>query len=285
MSLAVTVPCILGDCKMSDPRTNQRPAIEALQEHLALTLRKELPRRQRLRWDAKLRKACVFFLSLLLMLSVVESALAQSHSPLYPSMAPLSQYLMSDRDAEVALARSAAPTTISRDAQVVVLGPTGYLTAVEGKNGFVCAVERSWMSPFDSPQFWNPKLRGPICFNPEAARSILPITYKRTELVLAGQSKAEIMQNIKAAFDKKELPPLESGAMCYMMSKEGYLDDSVGHWIPHMMFYTPLKVDWGADLTGSPVMLSPQFLGAPEPVTVFMIPAGKWSDGSAAPFM
>jgi len=155
MSLAVTVPCILGDCKMSDPRTNQRPAIEALQEHLALTLRKELPRRQRLRWDAKLRKACGFFLSLLLMLSVVESALAQSHSPLYPSMAPLSQYLMSDRDAEVALARSAAPTTISRDAQVVVLGPTGYLTAVEGKNGFVCVVERSWMSPFDSPQFWN----------------------------------------------------------------------------------------------------------------------------------
>jgi hypothetical protein len=134
------------------------------------------------------------------------------------------------------------------------------------------------------PQFWNPKLRGPICFNPPAARSILPLTYKRTVLVLAGLSKAQIIDGIKA-FDKKELPPLEPGGMCYMLSSKGYLNDSAGHWVPHLMFYVPQTdgLVWGADLPGSPAMLNPQFQGAPEPVTVFMIPVLKWSDGTAAP--
>src|SRR6202040_1030199 len=112
----------------------------------------------------------------------------------YPSMAPLDQYLMADRNAEIALARSAAPDAISSDAKILVLGRHGYETAVEGKNGFVCVVERAWMSPSDAPGFWNPKIRGPICFNPQAARSVLPTTYKRTEMVLAGRTKAEIIE-------------------------------------------------------------------------------------------
>src|SRR5260370_170719 len=119
---------------------------------------------------------------------------AQNDQVPYPSMAPLDQYLMTDRNTEIILARSAAPESISRDAKIMVLGRHGYETAVEGKNGFVCAVERSWMSPFDSPEFWNPKLRGPLCFNPPAVRSVLPITVKRTELVLSGLPKAQIIQ-------------------------------------------------------------------------------------------
>src|ERR1700723_4571710 len=114
----------------------------------------------------------------------------------YPSMAALNQYLMPDRNAEIALARSAAPDSISHDAKVLVLGPHGYETAVDGKNGFVCAVERGWMAPFDNPEFWNPKIRGPLCYNPPAGRSILPMPYKRTEMVLAGQSKAQVMEGI-----------------------------------------------------------------------------------------
>src|SRR5260221_9712597 len=209
---------------------------------------------------------------------------AQEAKAPYASMAPIEHYLMADRNAEIALARSAAPAAISRDAEVLVLGRHGYETAVKGKNGFVCVVERSWMFPFDDPQFWNPKLRGPICFNPPAARSILPLTFKRTELVLAGLSKAQIVDGIKT-FDKKELPALEPGGMCYMMSSQAYLGDSAGRWVPHLMFYVPQTdgVVWGADLPGSPVMLNPQFQGAPEPVTVFMIPVLKWSDGTAAP--
>jgi hypothetical protein len=212
---------------------------------------------------------------------------AQDAKNPYPSMAPLEQYLM-DRDAEIALARSAAPEAISRDAGVLVLGRHGYETVVKGKNGFVCIVERGWMSPFDGElavNFWNPKLRGPICYNPPAARSIVPLTLKRTEMVLAGQSKAQLFESMKA-FVKQGIPALEPGAMSYMMSKEQYLTDSEHHnWMAHLMFYTPFtdSVAWGADLPRSPVMLNPAFHGAPEPIDIFMIPAGWWSDGTADP--
>ncbi len=211
-------------------------------------------------------------------------ARSQETAASYPKMASIDQYLIADRNAEIAMARSAAPPSISADAQVMVLGRRGYETAVKGKNGFVCLVERSWMSPFDFAQFWNPKMRGPICFNPAAVRSILPLTFKRTELVLSGMSKDQVIEGIKA-FDAKGLPPLEPGAMCYMMSTQGYLNDSAGHWVPHLMFYVPLTdpKSWGADLPGSPVMLNPQFQGAPEPITEFMIPVPTWSDGTAAP--
>src|ERR1700693_4614147 len=225
--------------------------------------------------------------ALVIGLGELRQAQAQEAKEPYPSMATLDQYLM-ERNAEIALARSAAPEAISRDADVLVLGRHGYETAVKGKNGFVCVVERAWMSPFDgdaSANFWNPKLRGPVCFNPPAARSILPMTYKRTEMVLAGQSKAQMMDGIKT-FIKQELPPLEPGAMSYMMSKEQLLNDgSHPNWVAHLMFYTPLMdgAVWGADLSKSPVMLNPQFRGAPEPFDVFMIPAGWWSDGTPDP--
>jgi hypothetical protein len=209
---------------------------------------------------------------------------AQDGKTIYPSMASLDQYLMPDRNAEIVLARSAAPDSISRDAKILVLGRHGYETAVEGKNGFVCLVERAWMSPFDSAEFWNPKIRGPLCLNPAAVHSILPLTLKRTELVLAGLSKAQIVDGIKS-FDAKGRPALEPGAMCYMMSPQGFLNDSAGHWMPHLMFYIPLTDprSWGADLPGSPVMLNPQFQGAPEPITELMVPVLTWSDGTPAP--
>ena len=184
---------------------------------------------------------------------------AQDVKPPYPRMAPLDQYLITDRNAEIALARTAAPKSISADATVMALGRHGYETAVKGNNGFVCIVERAWMSPFDDPEFWNPKIRSPICYNPPAARSILPYTFKRTELVLAGLTNPQMLDSIKAAVAKKELPTPEPGAMSYMLSKESYLNDKVGHWFPHLMFHIP-KTDgasWGANLDGSPVVLDP----------------------------
>jgi hypothetical protein len=104
-------------------------------------------------------------------------------------------------------------------------------------------------------------------------------------LALAGRSKAQILEDMKL-FVKQELPPLEPGAMSYMMSKEQYLTDSEHHnWIAHVMFYTPLMggAAWGANLPNSPLMLNPQFSGAPEPINVFMVPAGVWSDGTPDP--
>ena len=221
--------------------------------------------------------------ALVAVLCAAQSGRAADAKTPYSSMAPLDQYLMADRNAEIDLARSAAPPSISRDATVMVLGRHGYETAVEGKNGFVCMVDRAWMGPFDSLEFWNPKNRGPLCFNPPAARSILPLTLKRTDLVLAGLSKAQIIDGLKA-FQKNELPAVEPGGMSYMMSKQGRLNDSAGHWVPHLMFYVPLTdaMTWGAGVPGSPVLLNTQFNGAPEPVTEFMIPVSEWSDGTPA---
>lgn len=215
----------------------------------------------------------------------LSAAHAQDPKTPYPRMAPIEQYLEADENAEIALARSAAPASVSDDATIVVLKRRGYETAVKGKNGFVCIVERSWMSPFDWPEFWNPKMRGPICFNPPAVRSILPFTYKRTEMILAGLSKTEIIDRLKEVIGRNEVPALKPGAMCYMMSRQAVLGDSQGHWHPHLMFYGPRSngADWGADLPGSPVLLNPQFQNSPEPLATFIVPVDRWSDGSSAP--
>ena len=226
--------------------------------------------------------------SLILILSSVSGTSrqtwAQDAKNQYPSMAPLDQYLMADRNAEIALARSAAPTSISSDATVLVFEKSGYQTAVEGKNGFTCLVERSWMSPIDRPEFWNPKIRGPICYNPAAVRTILPYTINRTRLILTGLSKAQIRENLIAAIAKNELPMPEAGAMSYMMSKAGNLGDAVGHWCPHLMFHAPKtdEASWGADVDGSPVLYNNENRDVPEPETIFMVSVSNWSDGTPA---
>jgi hypothetical protein len=216
---------------------------------------------------------------------ISRQARARDATNTYPTMAPLDQYLIADRKEEIALARSAAPTTISRDATVLVFGKTGYVTAVEGKNGFTCLVERSWMNPFDSPGFWNSEMRGPICYNPAAVRTILPYTLNRTKLVLTGLSKEPIRENIIAAIAKKELPVPEAGGMSYMMSKAGNLGVGVGPWCPHLMFNVPKtdEASWGAGLKGSPVLFNNDYVDVPEPETIFMVPVFHWSGGSAAP--
>jgi len=231
--------------------------------------------------------------ALLVALGNSRQARSQDAATPYAKMAPIEQYFM-DRTAEIALARSSAPESISRDAQVLVLGPHGFETAVQGKNGWVCMVERGW-GMFDWPEFWNPKIRAANCLNPQAARSMLPLVYRRTELLLAGHSKVEVIAAIKAAFEKKELPAVEPGAMCYMMSKSSYLTDS-GQNIPHLMFYVPTKdfAAWGANLPNSPLLavnywyLSersyPQLQGFP-PLAVFLVGVDTWSDGTPAPSM
>lgn len=215
-------------------------------------------------------------------------ARGQRHIGTYPRMAPLAQYLM-DRNAEIALARSAAPPSISKDARVLVLTQRGFVTAVNGSNGFTCLVERDWMSGFDDPQFWNPKGRNAICFNPPASRTVLRYDYERTKLVLAGLSKCQMFARLTALTAKNGLPTPEPGSMSYMMSKEQYINDYFGNWYPHLMFHVPqadganVGASWGADLPASPVVFDGTHTLWPEPQTVFMVPVGSWSDGTAAP--
>ncbi len=230
--------------------------------------------------------AMVSAAAILLMVGLISAhgAAAPDAKAQYTKMAPLHLYL-DDRDSEIALARSAAPDAISRDATIMVLTENGYVTAVEGKNGFVCIVERAWMSPDDSPNFWNAKMRGPVCFNPPAVRSILPVTIERTKLALAGKSKSEIIAANKQAYDQKELPQLEPGSMSYMMSKRAYLTANGGN-LAHVMIYTPHMdpATWGAGAPNSPVILNPQFKDV-EPIDVWVIGVGMWSDGTPAPVM
>jgi hypothetical protein len=207
---------------------------------------------------------------------------AQAATGAYPAMAPINQYLSADDNAEIALARSAAPASISDGAEVMVLGRDGYKVAVKGTNGFHCLVERSWGQNENDAEFWNPKMRAPHCFNAQAARSFAPIYLMKTRLVLEGKSKGEIAQAIQTALDDKELPNLEPGAMAYMMSKEQYLNDTGKSWYPHAMFFSPgdMTKSWGADDAGSPVMMAND---REERVTILMVMADQWSDGTPAP--
>ncbi len=196
-------------------------------------------------------------------------------------MAPLDQYLIPNENTEIALARSAAPPSISDSAEVLVLTRNGYTTAINGRNGFVCIVERSWADATDDPGFWNPTVRAPNCFNAAAARTFVPIYLMKTTLVLAGRSKAEIARAIEMGFDKKEFPTLGRGAMCYMMSAQQYLNDRDKRWHPHLMFYEPgdAAKRWGANLPGSPIIA---LNDAQERATVFLVVVGTWSDGTPA---
>jgi hypothetical protein len=233
----------------------------------------------------KISAIAIIGFALLVVLGTVPQAMAQAATTPppaapYSKMAPVDQYLMADGTAEIALARSAAPESISHDAEVQILGRHGFETAVKGTNGFVCIVGRSWTSAADA-DFWNPKVRVPMCVNAAAARSYLLHFSKLTDMGLAGRTPAQMNEAISAAIVRKEMPPMEPGAMCYMMSKEGYGGDSVPHWPSHLMFfYTDADLaSWGANLPGSPVV------GLNDPVehlTQFVLTVPQWSDGTQA---
>jgi hypothetical protein len=201
----------------------------------------------------------------------------------YPTMAPISQYMM-PRDAEIAMARSAAPPSISANATVLVMTKTGYDTAAKGTNGWVCVVGRMWTAGLDDPEFWNPKGRGAACLNPAAVQSVLPFYIARTEWALAGDTRDEIAKKSQAGYADHQFG--EPRGFALMLSKESYLNDDVkGPWRPHIMpFVAKDQLDaWGADAKGSPIF-SPatDTFRSYEPVTIIIL-APRWSDGSPAP--
>lgn len=208
-----------------------------------------------------------------------EQGRVEAASSPYASMAPPGQYMMASPEVEIALARSAAPPSISNDAEILILRAHGYETAVKGKNGFVCLVERSWDADFDDPVFWNPKIRGADCLNPEAARTVLPHFRERANWALAGVSKAGMMARTRAEISANAYLLPGTGAMAFMTSKEQRLVDGNTHWHPHLMFFVAGANDatWGANSAGSPVMST---IHATDPITTFIVPVKKWSDGT-----
>jgi hypothetical protein len=221
--------------------------------------------------------------ALLAALSTSGPAQSQALKATYPEMAPAEQYRIANREDEIVLARSAAPPSISGQAQVLVLGSHGYETAVNGKNGFVCFIQRSWAAGFDNPEFWNPKLRAPNCFNPQAARTELAQYLKRTEWVLAGATRQQLIEKTRGAFASHTFKAPEAGSFSFMLSKNGYVsDDAGGPWLPHVMFFLPhgQAENWAAGKEGSPIIGQE---GSAIESTVLFIPVRRWSDGTPAP--
>jgi hypothetical protein len=215
---------------------------------------------------------------------------AQSQDPKnpYPAMAPLERYMPASQTAEIALARSAGPAAVTDKAEILVLGAHGYETAVKGSNGFVCYVERSWSNGFDQPEFWNPKIHTPQCWNAAAASSVLPDYLKRTQWVLAGVSKEEMAARTKAAVAAHEMGSPAPGSMAYMLSKDQYIKDpqdgAEARWYPHVMFFVPATEAsiWGANVRGGPIFSTTSSV---YPITTFFVVAPKWSDGSLGPYV
>jgi hypothetical protein len=249
---------------------------------------------------AKIKKiaarVAVGALALVSLLSMTADVRAQEEERPYPKMLPLSEYLM-DRNAAIALARSAAPEGIAKDASVLVLTAKGWETAVKGTNGFVCMAGPSWTASIDFYDVWSPKQRGAICLNPAAVRSILPIFQKLTQMTLAGvTSVKERIAGIQEAYAKKEIPPVEPGAMSFMMSKDAYLSHlGQTHNLCHVMFFLPIKDP--AELDGndpkSPIFSTSMWFPDPDkpdsplnkvlpPLRTVPIEVPYWSDGTLA---
>jgi hypothetical protein len=209
---------------------------------------------------------------------------AEEASGGYQAMAPLEEYLSMHEADEIALARSAAPSSVSAKADILTLGSGGYKAAIKGTNGFVCLVQRSWATSFADAEFWNPKFRAPICHNRAAARTVLPSYIERTGWVLAGVPTSDMLARTRASAKTFMTP--DTGAMSYMLSKQTHLHDADGHWHPHVMFYLANTdaAAWGANLEGSPIFADSAGVfgqqGGAEPLTTFFVPVAKWSDGT-----
>lgn len=198
-----------------------------------------------------------------------------------PDLAP---YLMSDRPAEIALARTAAPSRISDSATVLVLTRTGYTEAARGTNGWTCMVFRSFSAGLDDPNFWNAKVRAPQCLNAPAVKTVLPAMLKQVEWVMGGVSKTDIGSRIAHGYFSRDFPAPAPGAMSYMLSHEQYLVDDDPHWMPHLMFFfdksmPPAQLGAGGYKSA---VIDGTLADAHAPVLTVFIPVRQWSDGTPA---
>ena len=156
---------------------------------------------------------------------------------------PVAAYLM-PRDAEVALARSAAPASISGRSTIKVLTQTGYTIDRRGDNGFVCMVMRGWSAPTYTPEqfrdlVYDAAVRAPICFDPVAAQTVMPYYELRSKLAMEGHPPDRIAQRVESAYARGELPRRDGVSFAYMWSADQHLASGIGHWHPHVMVFSP----------------------------------------------
>jgi hypothetical protein len=212
-------------------------------------------------------------LALCLFGSVGVSAV-RAQSGKYP---PIAEYLMS-HDAEVALARSAAPANISARATIKVLTTSGYAVDGRGDNGFVCMVMRGWSAPTYTPEqfrdlVYDATVRAPICFDPGAAQMVMPYYELRSKLAMEGHPPDRIAQHVEAAYARGDLPRRDGVTFAYMWSANQHLASGIGHWHPHMMVFSPYykNATLGGNQFGAPLPQVTDDAGTPFAVVVIPV--------------
>ncbi|NIR46637.1 MAG: hypothetical protein GWN99_19715 [Gemmatimonadetes bacterium] len=187
------------------------------------------------------------------------------------SMAPETATPAPRVDDEIALARSAAPPQVSADATVMVLQDGQYVVGARGSNDVVCMVSRS-----------RPGSREPICYDAEAARTILPMEIRRVELRLAGESSETIERIIAEGIGSGEFQLPRRPAMSYMMSSGQVLISgegrNVGNWYPHLMLYWPYLRGAELGLQGKPSLQAGVVFDEGLPTAHLVIPVREFID-------
>jgi len=213
------------------------------------------------------------FVTVLLAASL-DAAAIQAQAPKYP---PIEQYLM-PRDAEIELAKSAAPPSVADHATIKVLTKSGFVVAHEGDNGAVCMVMRGFSAPTYTPaQFRNlvydPTVHAPICFTAPAARTAMPYYELRTRLAMEGKGPDQIAESLQSAYVRGELPRRDTVTLAYMWSGHQHLGPGIGAWRPHMMVFAPYYDNSmvGGNEFGSPLPLLSVDAGTPFSVVVIPV--------------
>lgn len=214
--------------------------------------------------------------AVLLLLSTCLPAAAQTRSgyPVAPRPLPEAE--------EIELAVSAAPPEVSANADVYVLRGTEFVKVRSGTNGCACMVARDL----------HEEGRYPICFDREAAQTVMLREMKETSLRAKGKSEAEVKQEIDALLKDRALPTAKRPAVAYMMSPRQVLFSSpeangvrVGAWHPHVMMtgvgLTHAQLGFPQDTRY--LYIQPGSAEAAGSLHEFVVLVPVWSDGAPGP--
>ena len=178
--------------------------------------------------------------------------------------------------AELALAISAAPSELSRNATVYTVRDGKVTTIRQGTNGSACMVARD----FHAGSLY------PICFNPEGTRTVMKRELMQLRLRTLGVAEDSIDRAVDAAYARGELEAPREMALAYMMSprqvlfsNSGATGRRVGPWHPHLMFYVPgaTPAKFGlAEGADEPL----QFSSPGTPRAEVVVKVQRWADGT-----
>jgi hypothetical protein len=125
------------------------------------------------------------------------------------------------RDAEITMARAAAPPAVSSQATIYVAGPKGYEVAIEGTNGWGCFVQRNAAATGLFPR----------CDDAERVASLYPVYHLLEVFRAMGRSATDYDRAVSEGLKYGTFRAPASGALSYMLA-EGAIK-------PHIMVSMP----------------------------------------------